>query len=125
MIYESCIYLIDDNEAVCHAIKFLFDSFLNQKIIMYHNPLLFLDEFSAHCRGCLIIDMDMPAMNGIDLIKHVKNINPCIPVIMISGHGTTDTAAQSKAAGAVAFITKPFKTEDLLSAVKTILPTNV
>jgi FixJ family two-component response regulator len=122
---EASLYIIDDNEAVCHATEFLFDSFCKFNVKTYHNPLLFLEEFSADWRGCLIVDWDMPLMNGIDLMKEVKQINKKISVIIVSGHGRTDTAVQALAAGAYAFIRKPYQPEHLLEQVQSILQLNV
>lgn len=118
---EHTIYIIDDNEAVCHAIKFLLDSFLDLDVKTYLCPHLFLKEFSNQHQGCLIVDLDMPSMNGVDLIEQVKLINKEIPIIIISGHGTSEAAVHSTAAGAQAFIIKPFKAERLLDEVRKIL----
>lgn len=111
------IYVIDDNEAVCDAIKFIFDSICNISVKIYHNPCVFLDEFSPKWEGCLIIDLFMPAMNGIELITRLKKLNSNLNIITMSGHGTADTASQSIKAGANEFISKPFKTDYLLKKV--------
>jgi two-component system response regulator FixJ len=121
---ESKIYIIDDNEAVCQALKFLFVSFYNFNVAVYHNPLLFLEEFSVDWRGCLIIDLHMPAMNGLDLIKELKRCNNKMNIIVMSGNGSTVAAEQSLDAGACVFITKPFKTDYLLEQVKIMLQLN-
>lgn len=118
---EMSVYMIDDNEAVCHATEFLFNSFCKINVKTYQNPLLFLEECSADWRGCIIVDLHMPLMNGIDLMKKVRKINKNIRVIIVSGHGSTDTAEQVLAAGAYAFISKPYKTEHLLEQVQRIL----
>ena len=83
--------------------------------------MLFLEDFSADWRGCLIIDLDMPLMNGIDLMKKIKKNNKKISVIIMSGHGAAEAAAQAMAAGAYAFISKPYKAEHLLDHVQHIL----
>lgn len=118
---EHTVYVIDDNEAVCHAIKFLLDSFLDLDVKTYLCPHLFLKEFSNQHQGCLIVDLDMPSMNGVDLMEQVKQINKGIPIIIISGHGTSEAATHSMEAGAQTFIIKPFKAERLLDEVRNIL----
>lgn len=120
-MFDANVYVIDDNEAVCHAMKLLFNSFCNLNIKTYHDPLLFLEVFSVNCRGCLIIDLDMPSMSGIDLMKALKKSNEEISIIIMSGCGTAETAAQSMAAGAYAFISKPFEIGYLLERVQSIL----
>lgn len=119
------ICIIDDNVAVCDSLKFLFESFLTLKIKLtvktYNDPLIFLQEFPHDWEGCLIIDLFMPSMNGIDLIIELKKINPNIHIIIISGHGTAYTGALALESGASAFITKPFKTDHLLDKVKQFL----
>lgn len=115
------ICIIDDNTAVCESLKFLLESFLNISVRTYSDPLFFLQEFLPDWKGCLLIDLMMPSMNGIDLIRELKKMNESIQVIIISGHGTAETAAKALAAGASAFITKPFKTEYLLEKIIHIL----
>jgi FixJ family two-component response regulator len=118
---EDTIYVIDDNEAVCHAIKFLFDSFLNIDVKTYLCPHSFLKEFSSNHQGCIIVDLDMPSMSGIELMEQAKKINKEIHFIVISGHGDSNAEAQSMEAGAHVFILKPFKAERLLDEVKSVL----
>jgi FixJ family two-component response regulator len=119
---KTKIYLIDDNVAICEALTFLFDSVYNLKIKTYNNPLVFLEEFLPEWDGCLIIDLFMPFMNGIDLLRKLKQLNTNLHIIIISGHGTHEAARRSLEAGAAAFIPKPFKTEVLLEKIKTLLP---
>lgn len=122
---EQTIYIVDDNEDVCQAIKFLLNSFLNLDVKTYICPYVFLEDFSDNPQGVVIIDLDMPSMNGIHLIQQVKKIKREIGVIIISGHGTSDAATQSIEAGAQAFIVKPLNTERLLEEVEAIVHESV
>lgn len=115
------IYIIDDNEAVCDSLKFLFDSYYQLNVTIYHNPLLFLEKFSPALEGCLIVDLFMPYMNGIELTKELRKSNNQLKTIIMSGHGTDDAASASILAGANKFIAKPFKTEHLLKNVMMLL----
>lgn len=117
---KNNICVIDDNEAVCDALKFLFESFYDTAVQIYHSPLSFLEEFSAEWQGCLIIDLFMPSLNGLELMKEIKKINNKLKIIIISGHGAIDVAEESLRSGAYAFILKPFKTQDLLNKVDAI-----
>jgi FixJ family two-component response regulator len=120
---DKIIYIIDDNASVCHALNFLFNSFLNYKVRVFEDPLLFLEVCSIKTQGCLIIDRDMPGLSGIELMKRVKKINAQIPMIIMSGDITGDAEAQALEAGADAFIKKPFKTEQLLATITTMMST--
>lgn len=118
---NSKVCIIDDNQAVCDSLAFLVSSFYGIKVKTYNNPLVFLDEFSADWFGCLIIDLFMPTINGIELMRQLKKRNSNLEVIIISGHATSDIAQQCLAKGAHAFISKPFKTEELLEKIQAIL----
>lgn len=118
---KPTLYIVDDNKAVCQSLEFLFDSFCNVNVTAYNNPLSFLHEFSNDWHGCLLIDLFMPVMNGIDLLEELKIRKNQLPVIIISGHGGNDAVTKAMQAGACKFITKPFKVEELLEVVKTIL----
>lgn len=121
MIKNKRIYIVDDNEAVCDALVFLFQTFCNVKINTYNDPCLFLEEFSDNWSGCILIDLFMPSMSGIELMKKLKSRNSLLKIIIMSGHGTEDIALKSIETGASFFITKPFKTKDLLDKVKELL----
>lgn len=123
-LQEPRICIIDDNVAVCESLKFLLDSLYSITINIYHNPLLFLQEFSKDWQGCLIIDLFMPSLNGIDLVKELKIRDNKMSIIIISGHGTANAAEQSLRAGASMFIKKPFKMDLLIEKLNTILQFN-
>ena len=118
------IYIIDDNEAVCNSLKFLFESYYDCNIITFMDPILFLNQLSPDYKGCIIVDLFMPCLNGLNLLKELKHRNCNMSVIVISGHGGADVAAQSLAAGAFAFISKPIELDRLLEIVNTILQIN-
>lgn len=118
---DNKIWIVDDNEAVCDALRFLFDSFFSLNIKTYNNPLELLEELSPEWEGCLIIDLFMYYMNGFELTKKIKKLNGHLKIIIISGHGTRETEAQALEAGANAFITKPFQMDTLLNQVSLLL----
>lgn len=118
---KNRICIIDDNEAVCQSLKFLFDSFYNLKVETFQNPLLFLKKNISDWRGCILIDLFMPSLNGIDLLKKLKTKQCAMKIIIISGHANNDAANQSLAAGAAAFISKPFKIDELLATINQLL----
>lgn len=117
------ICIVDDNRAVCDSLKFLFQSTFNIDVAMYHNALDFLQDYRPDWQGCIIVDYFMPVLNGIDLIKKLKKRNNSMGIIIMSGNSSMDMIERAKAAGAKAFVTKPFKIDHFLSEVKTILDT--
>ncbi len=115
------ICIVDDNVAVCDSLRFLFEISFNIKASIYNDPISFLQDFNSLWKGCLIIDLSMPGMSGYDVIKQVKIINSKAQIISISGHATVEAGERALAAGASAFIIKPFNTQDLFVTVKEML----
>ena len=118
---KNKLYIVDDNEAVCQSLKFLFDSFLLTEVKTYSNPVAFLAELAAEWRGCLLVDFFMPYIDGIELIGEIKKSNSHLQIFMMSGHGGTNVACQALAAGANAFFNKPFNTQELLQKIATVM----
>lgn len=118
---DTLVRIIDDNVGVCHSLEFLFDSFYELDVRIYHNPLLFLNDFSPAWQGCLIIDLFMPTLNGIDLMKELMRRNCKMHIIIMSAHHTPSLASQCIQAGAYAFISKPFKLDAFLTCMSSIL----
>jgi FixJ family two-component response regulator len=117
LIQKEKIVIVDDNEAVCQSLKFLLNAVYDIQVDIYHNPLLFLENYSSDSRGCLLIDLFMPFMNGIDLLKELNRRLCRLPIIILSGHGAPTIESQSLNSGAYAFFSKPFKIEELLACI--------
>ena len=96
---NQTIYIIDDDEALCNALSWLLES-VNLKVKVYHSPIKFLEEYQSSWRGCLIIDIRMPQMSGLQLQEHLIRLGSFIPIIMISGHGDISMAVRAMKAGA-------------------------
>jgi len=120
-IQSPNIVIVDDNEAVSLSLQFLLHTVYNTQVTIYHNPLLFLEGYSSDWKGCLLIDLFMPFLNGIDLLKELNQRNCNMPVIMLSGHNAPTIEAQSLKAGAYAFFSKPFNIDDLLACINRAL----
>jgi len=80
-----------------------------------------LSSSQVHATACVVLDLRMPGMSGLELQEHLVEEGHCIPTVLITGHGTEDARARAFAAGAVAFLLKPFDGESLLVAVKAAL----
>ncbi|HBI22407.1 MAG TPA: hypothetical protein DDY37_07500 [Legionella sp.] len=111
------IYIVDDNESVNHSLKFLFNAMYDIDIETFNDPLLFLDVFSSDCRGCVIIDLFMPILNGHELLQEMNRRGNNLSVMMMSGNASKDVVQQLIGAGVHAFIAKPFDMERLLEQV--------
>ena len=115
------IYIVDDNQSVSHSLKFLFNAIYDIDVVIFNNPLLFLDVFSPDCRGCVIIDLFMPLLNGDELLREMNRRGNNLSVMMMSGNVSKDVVAQCIGDGVHAFISKPFDIERLLEQVGLIL----
>jgi two-component system, LuxR family, response regulator FixJ len=114
---DAIIYVIDDDEAVRQSLEFLLKT-AGIKVRSFDSGKAFLDVLEQVDSGCVITDVRMPEITGIDLLKKVKDVKPDLPVIVITGHGDISLAVEAMKIGAVDFLEKPFDDEHLLTAVK-------
>jgi two-component system response regulator FixJ len=117
---ESTIHLIDDDEAVRDSVEFLFDS-AGLPVRTYESAVAFLDQMEPEIAGCVVTDVRMPEMSGIDLLRELRNRGIGLPVIVITGHGDVPLAVEAMKAGAADFLEKPFEDERLLQVAKRAL----
>lgn len=120
MQVEPAIYAIDDDEAVRQSLEFLLKT-AGITVRSFDSAKAFLDILPQIHSGCVITDVRMPEITGIDLLKRVKEVKPELPVIVITGHGDIALAVEAMKIGAVDFLEKPFDDEHLLSAVRSAL----
>lgn len=113
---EAMVYVVDDDEAVRVALKDLLESVgLNAET--FPSPQNFLKAQRADIPSCLILDVRLPGISGLDFQRELAAANIEIPVIFITGHGDIPMTVQAMKAGAVDFLTKPFRDQDLLDAI--------
>ena len=117
---DPIIYVIDDDEAVRHSLEFLLKS-AGIKVRAFESAQAFLDFLPQARSGCVITDVRMPEITGIELLQKVKTANPDLPVIVITGHGDVSLAVEAMKLGAVDFLEKPFDDDLLLIAVRAAL----
>ncbi len=115
---EPIIYVIDDDDAVRQSLEFLLKT-AGVKVRSFESGQAFLDVLSDIKSGCVLTDVRMPEITGIDVLKKIKEVNPDLPVIVITGHGDIALAVEAMKLGAVDFLEKPFDDDLLLGAVKT------
>ncbi len=123
------ICVVDDDPAVRHSLQWLLES-AGHQVVTYSSAEGFIDALEQNgcgCRfdfsgcACLVLDLQMPGMNGLELQYYLVRRCPCLPVIFISGHADERQVEQAMSAGATAFLTKPFNDELLLAHIRQVL----
>lgn len=117
---DPIIYVIDDDDAVRQSLEFLL-KIAGLTAHGFESAKAFLEVLSQIRSGCIITDMRMPEITGIDLLRRVKELKLDIPVIIITGHGDIALAVEAMKIGAVDFLEKPFDDDLLLAAVRSAL----
>jgi two-component system response regulator FixJ len=117
---NGLVHVIDDDEAVRQSVEFLLRS-AQIEVRTYESAMAFLAALPNVQSGCIVTDVRMPEISGVDLLRKLRELNVGLPVIVITGHGDVQLAVEAMKIGAVDFLEKPFDDEVLLSAVKTAL----
>lgn len=113
---DVAVYIVDDDEAVRDSLDLLMQSVgLNAKC--FASAQTFLDAYDASKPGCLILDVRMPEMSGLDLQRVLNEKQIQIPIIIITGHGDVPIAVRAMKAGAMDVLEKPFNDQNLLDAI--------
>ena len=117
---EPIIYVIDDDDAVRQSLEFLLKT-AGHTVRSFETAKAFLEILPGLHSGCIITDVRMPDITGIDLLRRVKAHDVDIPVIVITGHGDISLAVEAMKLGAVDFLEKPFDDDQLLAALRATL----
>ena len=117
---RQLVHVIDDDEALRESLAFLLRS---AKIgsRLYADASTFLNALGTLDGGCVVTDVRMPGLSGIDLLKRLRDMKSALPVIVITGHGDVPMAVEAMKLGAVDFLEKPFEDAQLLRAVRSAL----
>jgi two-component system response regulator FixJ len=111
------VHIVDDDEAVRQSLAFLLST-AGTPVRVYDSATSFLEALPSLQRGCLITDVRMPDMTGIELLQRLQSKSVGLPVIVITGHGDIPLAVQAMKSGAIDFIEKPFAEDAILRAVR-------
>jgi two-component system response regulator FixJ len=114
------VHVIDDDEAVRESLAFLIDS-AGMTNRTYESAEMFLASMPTATSGCIVTDVRMPGMSGIELLRHLKDAGNSLPLIVITGHGDVPLAVEAMRLGAFDFIEKPFGDEVLLGSIRMAL----
>ncbi len=117
---EPTVFIVDDDEAVRESLVFLLKS-VSRKAESFASAQQFLDQYSPTRPGCLLLDIRMPGMSGLDLQEKLNEMHCILPIIFITGHGDVPVAVKAIQAGAADFIQKPFEDSELLSRIEEVL----
>lgn len=121
---DRIVHIVDDDEAVRQSLAFLLGS-AGLTVRLYDSASAFLAGLSGVKNGCLVTDVRMPGMTGIELLQQLRSRACHLPAIVITGHGDVPLAVEAMKAGAVDFIEKPFDQEAILHAVQAALERGV
>jgi len=114
---DSTVFVVDDDQAMRNSLQWLIES-VGTKVECFASAEEFLESYYPGRSGCLLLDVRMPGMSGLELQEYLITNDIRIPVIIITGHGDVPMAVRSMKGGAVDFIEKPFNDELLLEAIR-------
>lgn len=114
------VHVIDDDDAARDSLKFLLES-ARLSVRTYESGSAFLEAMPNIDQGCVITDVRMPGISGIELLQRLKKFPFELPVIVITGHGDVPLAVEAMKLGAIDFFEKPFEDDALLAAVRSAL----
>ena len=116
MVDKQVVHVVDDDEGVREGLGLLLES-MGQAYELYSSAVDFLEVYDASKSGCLVLDIRMPRMSGLELQEKLKDLGCLLPVIFITGHGDIPMAVEAMRRGALDFIRKPFREQDLLDRI--------
>ncbi len=110
------IYIIEDDDAVRDSLQMMLES-IGREVVAFANADSFLEAYSQDMAGCIVLDIRMPGMNGMELQRKLNEINSILPIIFVTGHGDVPMAVEAMQQGAVDFVQKPYREQELLDKI--------
>ncbi len=120
---QPTVFIVDDDPAIRFAMQALMDS-VNVEHEIFASGDEFLENVDEHRAGCLVLDIRMPGLGGLELQEELLKRGSTLPIIFITGHGDVPMAVEAMQKGAVDFIQKPFRDQDLLDRIREALKTD-
>mgnify|MGYP000091354898 CR=1 FL=1 len=117
---KPSVYIIDDDEAVRDSLSLVLES-LNQTCQAYSSAQEFLDGYNTNMQGCIVLDIRMPRMTGLELQNRLNDLGCDLPIIFVTGHGDVPMAVEAMQKGAVDFVQKPYREQDLIDKINTAM----
>ena len=113
---EPTVFLVDDDAGVRRTAKALIES-VGLRVQAFGSAREFLDSQRPDAPGCLVLDVRLPGVSGLDLQRELARTDSPLPIIFITGHGDIPMSVQAMKAGAIEFLSKPFRDQQLLDAI--------
>lgn len=120
---EPSVFVIDDDQAVRDSLGLLLKS-MGHRAKLFESAQAFLDQFDPDVTGCIVLDIRMPGMSGMELQQRLKALRCAAPIIFVTGHGDVPMAVEAMHQGAFDFIQKPFRDQELLDRINQALNWN-
>ena len=117
---QPTVFIVDDDEAMRSSLQWLIES-VGLSVECFESAEAFLNAYHPGRSGCLLLDVRMPGMGGLELQEYLRRHEISIPVIIITGHGDVPMSVRAMKEGAIDFIEKPFNDELLLDAIRNAL----
>jgi FixJ family two-component response regulator len=119
-VSSNLISIVDDDESIRRTTKLLIECF-GYRAAVFESAEVYLSSGQRYDTSCLIVDINMPGINGLQLQSQLAAEGCSIPIIFITAYGNTESRRQAMQGGAVAFLDKPFSDEQLLKSIRTAL----
>ena len=123
MAAEQRVYIVDDDRDVADAMSMLLES-TGLQTRLYASAQDFMQQDISQLAGCVVLDVRMPNINGLELQQEIRRDNPNLPVVFVSGHGDVPIAVQAMKNGALEFLQKPFRDQEFIDCVYRALNLN-
>jgi len=117
---DPVVFIVDDDASVRLSIQDLLSS-VGLRSQSFATPQEFLDSTRADCPSCLVLDVRLPGISGLDFQRELADAGVSLPIIFITGHGDVPMSVQAMKSGAIEFLLKPFRTQELLDAIQQAL----
>ncbi|WP_199457255.1 MULTISPECIES: response regulator FixJ [unclassified Marinobacter] len=117
---QQTVYVVEDDEAVRDSLELLLKSD-GKPVKTFESANAFLNDYSDKMAGCIVLDIRMPGMDGMELQKKLNEKHSILPIIFVTGHGDVPMAVDAMKEGAVDFIQKPYREEALLEKIEAAL----
>ena len=121
---KPTVYIVDDDDGMRRALTVLMTT-VGYQPVAYSRPADFLAKYDPNNPGCLILDVRMPEMSGLEVQQHLNKSGSMLPVILMTGHGDIPMAVQAMKDGAFDFLQKPFRDQDLIDRLNAALKQDI
>ena len=112
----ACVHIVEDDDAVRDSLQMMLDS-VGRDTKVFGSADSFLSTYHPDMAGCIVLDIRMPGMNGMELQRKLNDINSILPIIFVTGHGDVPMAVEAMQQGAVDFVQKPYREQELLDKI--------